>query len=260
MFGKAVWDARRSLAGWTVAIAVVGVVYAAFWPTISTPEVQEAVAAYPRALLEAFNVDELTSPEGYLGSSVYGMLLPLLVAVAMTAWGTRIVGTDEEAGTLDLVLAHPVSRRQLALQRIAAVLVGAVVVAVGLWLAMLALSGAVDLSGISAAELAAMDLHLALFGGFCAALAFAVGAATGRRTVTLSVSAGVVVLAYLANSVLPQVDALSWTRDLSPFHWYLGGDPLAHGVQPGGALALLAATAVLVGVGAAVFTRRDIGT
>ena len=97
-----------------------------------------------------------------------------------------------------------------------------------------------------------------MFGGVFGALAFAVGAATGSRGLARGASAAVAVLAYLANSVFPQVAALAWTRSSSPFHWYLGGEPLVHGVQWGGVAASLAATAVLAAVGTVLFVRRDL--
>ncbi|BCL13177.1 ABC transporter permease subunit [Micromonospora sagamiensis] len=259
-FTKALHDARRSLLGWALAIVAVGTMYASFWPTMQSPEMAEAMAAYPEGLLEAFNYRDLTSAAGYLGSAVYGLLIPLLVAVLAIAGGTRAVAGDEEAGTLDLVLAHPVGRVRLALHRFAALAVGVVGVTVLLGLAMVALSGAVEFAGVTTAGFAAMTLHLALFGVAFAALAFAVGAATGRRVAALGTGAGVAVLGYLANSVLPQVDGLGWAREVSPFHWYLGGDPLVEGVQPAGVLALLGTTAVLVALGTWRFTRRDLAT
>ncbi|MFY1687079.1 ABC transporter permease subunit [Plantactinospora sp. WMMB782] len=257
-FGKALVDARRPLLGWTVAIVAVAAMYAAFWPTMQAPQMQEALAAYPEGLLEAFNYSDLTSAAGYLGSAVYGLLVPLLVTVFAIATGTRTVAGDEEAGTLDLVLAHPVGRVRLALHRFAALLVGLAVIAVLLWLAMLALSGPAEFDGVGAGDLAAVNLQLALLGTTFGALAYAVGAATGRRAVALGVSAGVAVLAYLANSVLPQVEGWQWGAELSPFHWYLGGQPLVHGVQAGGALLLLGTSAVLVILGTWAFSRRDV--
>lgn len=257
-FTKALFDMRRSLLGWTIAIVAVGAMYASFWPTMQTPEMKQAMEAYPEGLLEAFNYSDLTTAAGYLGSAVYGLLVPLLVAVFAIAAGTRAVAGDEEAGTLDLVLAHPVGRTRLVLHRFAALAAGIVAVAVLLGLAMVALNGPAQFDGIDAGGFAAMTLHLALFGLVFAALAFAVGAATGRRALALGAGAGVAVLGYLANTVFPQVDGLAWAREVSPFHWYLGGDPLVNGVQPGGALLLLGATAALVAVGTWAFHRRDV--
>jgi ABC-2 type transport system permease protein len=258
VFTKTLWDARRSLLGWAVAIAAVAAMYAAFWPTVNTPEMQQALRNYPEGVLEAFNYNDLTSPAGYLGSSVYGLLIPLLVAVFAIAYGTRAVAGDEEAGTLDLLLAHPVSRTRLALQRFAALAAALVLVGAVLLLAMLAIAGPAELEGITAAELTAATTQLALFGACLGALAFAVGAATGRKALALGVSAGVAVLAYLANGVFPQVEGLAWTSDLSPWHWYLGGEPLKNGLQAGDSLLLLAVTLVLVAVGTLVFNRRDV--
>jgi ABC-2 type transport system permease protein len=258
VFTKSLWDARRSLAGWTVAISAVAAMYAAFWPTVNTPQMQQALRSYPEGVLEALNYDDLTSPAGYLGSSVFGLLVPLLVAVLAIAWGTRAVAGDEEAGTLELLLAHPVGRTRLALQRFAALAAALVLVGAVLWLVLLAIAGPAELEGVTVAEFGAATTQLALFGACLGALAFAVGAATGRRALALGVSAGVAVLAYLANGVFPQVQGLEWTRDVSPWHWYLGGEPLKNGLQAGDALLLLAVTLVLVAAGTLVFNRRDV--
>ena len=258
VFTKALWDARRSLPGWTVAIAAVGLMYAAFWPTMRSPQMAEALAAYPEDMLAAFNYTDMATAAGYLGGAVYGLLVPLLVAVFAITSGARAVAGDEDAGTLDLVLAHPVTRRRLALQRFGALLLGVVLVAAVLLAAMVALRGAFQLGDVPVGGLVAINLQLALFGAAFGAVAFAVGAATGSRVAALGTGAGLAVLAYLANSVFPQVEALGWTRTLSPFHWYLGGDPLTDGVQWTGVGLLLVTTLVLVAAGTLAFTRRDL--
>lgn len=260
VFTKWLRDARWSLLGWTIAVPAVGTMYAAFWPSIRNPEMMKALEAYPKGVLEAFNYNDLTSAAGYLGSAVYGLLVPLLIAVFAIGAGTRAVAGDEEAGTLDLVLAHPVGRARLALQRFAGIVVGLAVVTAALLLAMLGLRGPAQLDGIGVAELAAVTLQLALFGAVFAALAFAVGAATGRKALTLGISAGVAVLTFLCNGVLPQVEGLEWVRNLSPWHWYLGGEPLVNGVQVADSGLLAGLAVVLVAFGTWAFGRRDVAT
>ena len=131
-------------------------------------------------------------------------------------------------------------------------------VGVVLWLAMLAIAGPAELEGITAAELAAATTQLVLFGACLGALAFAVGAATGRKALALGISAGVAVLAYLASGFFPQVEGLEWTRQVSPWHWYLGGEPLKNGLQAVDSLLLLAVTLGLVAAGTLLFNRRDV--
>ncbi|MFV2021608.1 ABC transporter permease subunit [Micromonospora sp. LOL_023] len=257
-FTKALRDTSRSMLTWAVAITAVGTMYASFWPTMQSPEMIEAMAAYPEGMLEAFNFSDVTSPAGYLGSAVFGLLIPLLVAVFGITAGARSIAGDEEAGSLDLLLAHPVGRAKAALQRFAAVAVWLALTGALLWLALVAIRGPAEFTAVGVGDLAAMSLHLVLFGMAFAALAYGVGAATGSRATALGVGAVVAVLGYLANAVLPQVEALAWTRDISPFHWYLAGDPLVDGVQMSGVLLLVGFAAVLVSAGTWRFTQRDI--
>jgi ABC-2 type transport system permease protein len=258
VFTKALWDARRSLLGWTLAVAAVAAMYASVWPTVNTPEMLKAMSAYPKEMLEAFNYGDLTTAAGYLGGSVYGLLVPLLVLVFMIAAGTRSIAGDEEAGTLDLTLAHPVDRSRLALQRFGAIVLGLVVVVAVLLLVVLAVRVPAQLDSVSPANLAAMSLQLLLFGALFGALAFAIGGWTGSRVLALGLSAGVAVLAYLANSVFPMAESMTWTRSISPWGWYLGEDPLVNGLQVGHCLLLLGLTAVFVAAGVWRFNRRDV--
>lgn len=259
VFWKFLRDSRRSLLGWSLAVAAVTAMYAAFWPTIGdNPELSKALDSYPQAMKEAFHMEDLSDPANYLGSTVFGLLIPLLVAVFAIAYGVKAVAADEEAGTLDLVLAHPVSRISLALQRITAIAAGLAIVCGATFLALLAVRGPAGMQRIGIGGMAAVCFQLALFGFVFAALAYAVGAATGRRVLALAVSAIVAVTAYLADSFLVQIEALAWTERLSPFQWFLGGEPLKNGLQWGGSALLVAVAVVLAGLGTWRFQGRDV--
>lgn len=257
-FTKWLWDSRRSILGWTLAIVLVGAGYAAFWPSVDNPELQKAMEAYPQALMEAINYTDITTAAGYLNATVFGLLAAALLVVYGLAAGTRTIAGDEDAGTLDLILAHPVSRVRLALQRFAGFLVSVVVIAFFLWLAMLALIVPARLEGISVMHFAAMHVHLVLFGSLFGALAFAVGAATGRKNLAIAVGAAIAVLGWIANGVVSQVEGLAWVKGLSPFNWLNGGNPLSNGVQVDDVLLMAGLALVLVAVGTWFFDRRDV--
>lgn len=258
VYGKWLRDSRRWLVAWTLAIVVVGCAYAAFWPTFEDPEIAKLLDSYPKALLEAINYTNITTPEGYLTATVYGLVVAVLTAVFAIGAGARLVAGDEEAGTLDLVLAHPVSRPSLALQRMAALATAVLAVVTVFWVAMVALSGPADFSGIPVGNLAAMHLHLAAFALLFGSLSFAVGAATGRRAWALGAGAGAAVLAYAASGLLPQLAGLEWTRDWSAFTWLTGSTPLANGVDAGHLATMLGISVVLVALGTLAFRRRDV--
>lgn len=256
VFTKSLWDARRSLLAWCIGIALVGMMYASFYPQMNNGAMAEAMESFPQSMREALNMEDLTSAAGYLQSTTFGILVPLLALLFAAAAGARAIAGDEESGYLDLLLAHPVSRVRLLLERFAAIVVSSVIIGVVVWLAMRAISGPAELD-ISVANMTAMCLQLVLFTIMWGALALAIGALVGRRALVFSVTAGVGVLAYIANTVAPQAGA-DWLQKLSPFYYYLGGEPLKNGIQWFDAGILVAVSAVLVAIGALAFTRRDI--
>src|SRR5207248_8557932 len=62
---------------------------------------------------------KLMSPEGFLSLAFFSYL-PLIMGVFAVLAGSGLLAADEENGTLDLILAHPVSRTALFLGRLLA--------------------------------------------------------------------------------------------------------------------------------------------
>ncbi|MGZ4482828.1 MAG: ABC transporter permease subunit [Nocardioidaceae bacterium] len=252
-------DSRRALLGWTIAIVGVAAMYASLWHQVVNDQMRQVLRGYPKGLLEALGYQNLTVAS-YLTAQVYGLLGAVLMLILAISQGTRMVAGDEEAGTLGLVLAHPVSRWSLALQRYAALLLALAGICAALLLVMAAIAGLTGAHGVSLAGFTAMSVHMWLFGALFGAFSFATGAATGRRTAAIVAGAGLAVLAFAANGVLPQVQGLGWTQRLSPFHWLIGGSPLEHGLQGGHLLVMAALTVALVAAGLYAFDRRDLRT
>jgi ABC-2 type transport system permease protein len=213
--------------------------------------------AYPREIMDAMGITDLTSPEGYLGGTTYGILGPVLTLIFAASLGTRAIAGEEEAGRLDVLLAHPVTRWRVVVERAAALLVALVLAGVVLLLGMTAMAGVAEFSSIGFANLAASG-QLVLLGLFFGSLALAIGAVTGSRGLALGVVAIIGVLTYFGNNLGPSVDWLAWSRDVSPFHYYSGGEPLRNGFQALDSLVLVAASLVLVAIAVLGFSRRDV--
>lgn len=254
---KTLWDSRRSLAGFAAGTALVGTMYAGFYPQVSDGAMGQAVEGFSPALREALNMEDIASAAGYLGSSVFGIVVPLIAVIYGIATGTRAIAGDEEAGYLDLLLAHPVGRTRLLLHRFGALTIGALALAGMVLLAMLAVRGSAKLDTISVGQFAAQCLALALLATLFGTIAITIGAATGSRAAALAGSAVVGVLAYAGNTFASQIGA-DVARYASPFHYYIGNEPLRNGFQWAD-LGILAATiAVLVFVATTAFNRRDL--
>ena len=244
--------------GWSIGIAAVGVFYAAFYPSMANPDMAAAMEAFPEGMLDALGFADITSPAGYLAGTTYGLLGPVLMIIFASTLGARAIAGEEEAGRLDVLLAHPIDRWSVVVQRAAALLVALAVAGIALFLVMTAAAGPAQFDEIGVANLGAATVQLVLLGAFFGALALSVGAVTGRRGLALAAVAIVGIATYFANTLGPSVEAIAWSRDASPFHYYSGGQPLVNGWQLADGLILLVATVGLVALGVVGFRRRDV--
>lgn len=256
---KAIWDQRRGFVSWAVAAAGVTAIYASFYPSMQTPSMAKSMEAFSPKMLQAMGIADLSSAVGYLDGSVFALVVPLLVLVFAAGLAGRTLAADEETGTLDLLLAHPVGRTTLALQRLVAAALGVVVLGLGVWLALVAVNEPAELH-LELSAVTGMVLHLVFLGWAFVALGFAVGAITGRRGHVFAAVACVGVISYACNTVVPMLDGMEWAEKASAFYYYAGSMPLRDGVDPAHAGVLLGATVVLAAAGTLVFGRRDIAT
>ncbi|MEV8129113.1 ABC transporter permease subunit [Streptomyces sp. NPDC085944] len=242
-------DSRRGLLAWAIGAAVVGMGYASTYP-----DQKDNTESLPAGLRDSLHVDATAA--GYLQAAVFGLILPLLLMIYGIAAGLRATASDEESGQLDLLLAHPVTRTKVVLQRFASVATGALVISFVIFLALLAIRTSAELDSITAVEFLAQCVNLFLLSVTFAALAFGLGTAFGSKVITLAGSSAVGVVAYTANSLYAQIgDGIKY---LSPMYYYIGGEPLRNGFQWGDIAILVILSAIFLGIGTVRFNRRDV--
>jgi ABC-2 type transport system permease protein len=212
---------------------------------------------YPKALRSLFGINDLASGTGFLRAEIFSFVGPLLVIILAVLWGGDVIAGEEDRGTMDLLLANPVSRLRVVLEKWAALLVGVAVAAAGL-AAGLEVGIAAASIDVGWQKVAAATVATALIGMLFGTVALTVGAATGRRGLARGLTAGLVVVAYLVSSLSDLVTWLRPIRPASPWYHALGTDPLGAGFQPWHLAVLVVATAVIAWVGVLAFGRRDL--
>jgi ABC-2 type transport system permease protein len=236
--------------GLIAIMAAVGALFPAVGHTIGSLNVPESVAN----LLGGADYGTVT---GWFRSEIGSIYGPLVAgALAISAASATIAGEEEDHITA-LVLSHPVTRARLIVSKAAAMACVVVIVALSTWLGLIVGVAAAG-GGISIGHMAALGIQLAFFGFVCGALAVAIAAASGRRSVATGAAASVAVLSWLINSFAPLVNGLGWLKYLSPYYYYAGHDPLTQGVWIGGLAVLGIASLVLVWLGTVAFARRDL--
>jgi ABC-2 type transport system permease protein len=250
-------DDRRAIIGWAVGIGAFTAIYASFYSAFQgAAELKQN--ALPQGMLDFLGVADMLSAAGYLQATVFSLIGPLLLVMAAVTLSARTIARPEEEGGMELLLANPMSRKAFATQRLAATAGALTGIAIVPWLLLLIIVPAVGmdvpLANVSAASAGLVGLVWCFTG-----IAFLIGAATGSRGNVLAVAGVIAVAAYVVRALAGMVEGLGWLKWLSPFHYFIGTDPLRTGWHPAhlGVLVLVAAITAVAGV--LLFDRRDIG-
>jgi ABC-2 type transport system permease protein len=260
--GAAVWSRRRGLAWWVGGSFVYLLFLGSAFPTLAgnAADFEKMLDSYPEALRAMFNIVEgvsLSTGPGFLHMELFSLVLPLLLIVFAVGFGARAIAGEEEGGTLDLMLAGPLSRRRWLAEQFAAMTALTCLIGLVSYLAMLLAGAAFDM-GLSPAKLAAAMFGVVLIALVFGALALVVGAVTGKRGVAIAVASAAALAAYLVFSLAEIVPWLGTVQKASPWYYYAASAPLLKGIEWAHAGVLAAAVVALPVLGAVVFDRRDL--
>ena len=263
VLGRYVRDHRRSTAWW--ALGMVGLVAftVAFYPSVKGNETfDKMIEDLPDAVRALVGVQEgvpLTSPPGYLHGRLFSVMVPVLLLTFGVGLGARAIGGSEADGTLELLLANPVTRRRVVAERYAALVLLLAAVTAALTVSLLVLAPSVGLlDGVEITRLVG-----AAGSAFCVALlhttlAFAVGCAVGRPGPGVAITTTGASAGYMVQSLAAASGGLGWLEAISPWHWYLDRNVLADGVAVTAVVGPLVGGALLFAVAAWRFDRRDL--
>ena len=260
LFTKTLWDQRLALVGWAAGIAVMVVITTSFWPTVREQgeELQQLIDRMPAAMRALFDVQDFTSPAGYLKARLFSLMLPLLLIAYAIGRGADLIAGEEERGALDVLVTHPLSRRRILLEKAGALAVGVVSLAAAAMLVLTIGVVAWDVP-VSLARVVGATAWVALLALAVGALALAIGAWRGRKAIAIAGASGVAVASYLLQSLANVEEWLQNLWPISPFGLYGRSDPLRGAWDPLATLILVALPIGLIAFAAWAFERRDIG-
>lgn len=227
VFTKALWERRRSLAGWGTALATLILLESALWPSMrSMPSLDSYLAEFPEPLKEAFGIDQMSTGTGFLNAELFSLMLPLLFIAFAISHGARLIAGEEENGSLDLLLVTPLTTSRLLLESVLALLASLGMLALVVLGSTMLGSAAFGLE-VAPGAAAAGALSVLLLGVEFGVVALAAGALTGRRSLATAIPAALALLAYVLFLGGALVEELAGWRQLSPFDQALHAGPLA---------------------------------
>lgn len=258
IFRRELVESLRGLLGWSAGVAATIGLYVPLYPSVGGADMTSAyLQMFSPQLASLFGLDLLASGAGYVQATYFGLMGYLLLAIAAIGWGSRSIAGAEESGSLELTLAHAITRAQVVLEASVALLIRLALVSAASFLAILALNGPVGL-GLDPVNLLAVTIALFLLAALIGFAALCGGALTGQPAVATGFGAFVAVAAYIMHA-LDQLAGISWLAAASPLRWAFGNDPLSTGFDLQGTLLLLAGMLVLLALSLWRFSQRDVG-
>jgi ABC-2 type transport system permease protein len=249
---------RGQILGWGVALFLLGLMAVARYDLMreNQESIQQILKGSAGRLIAMFgDVNRIMSPSGFLSLAFFSYL-PLILGVFAILSGSGLLASDEESGTLDLVLAHPISRTGLFLGRVLAFAVTTLAVLALSWLGFVV---AMNWSTLSIGWWDMAQPYLSLlallffFGGLALLLSMIL---PSRRQAAMT--AGMVLLVSFFLTTLARLDrSLDGLAQLSPIRYYQGGDAV-DGLNMAWFAGLLGAAAVFTALAWWRFERRDI--
>lgn len=260
VFAKNLYDMRGGLIWWSVGLVLTNLMIVLIFPSIeeSSAALTEYMDNLPPAMVALFgDIQEFATMEGYLGLELFGFFLPALTLGFGIAYGGGVIGSEEDRGTLDLLLSYPISRRSVLTQKFGAIAVFALLVLVtstlGLLLGVALVDATVDIGNLAAAVLNVGLLTL-VFGTLALALT-GVGLSRGAAS---GISAGLAAITFLMNGLAPLADLPDALRHITPWYYYDASEVLLTGFVPANTAVLVVAIVTLLVIGLLGFQRRDI--
>lgn len=246
---------------WSVGVVLTVVVTAAFYPALSGQTMQglDTDGAAMSSLLGLGAGIDPASPLGYLWIALYANVYPWMLMALGVVLGVAAIAGDEETGALEYLLSKPVNRTSVVIARylgaitilgiVAALSALSLILTLGLFdldqaSATTALDGSVVTSpGATVGDVLNGTIASFAVGLGLAGIAFLLGAATGRKGLSLGVSTGIGLGGYVIYTLSNMTDSLGWLTWLSPWRWYTADAMLINGLTWN--VALPFATAVI---------------
>jgi ABC-2 type transport system permease protein len=127
---------RGQILGWGIALALLAVLLVSMYDSFAgeMDQFAELLELYP-AEITAFigDISTMVTPEGWVSIEFFSYM-PLILGIFGVLMGSGLLISHEESGTLDLIMAHPVSRTALFMGRLLAFIVSTVAILVITWL------------------------------------------------------------------------------------------------------------------------------
>ncbi|SEH16175.1 ABC-2 type transport system permease protein [Natronorubrum sediminis] len=211
MLELARYDGRHRLKGsiyLSIAMSLLAVVVIWIYPSFSDSfeDVdEEFLQAYPDQIIQLFDIQTMTSLEGFLAFELYIFGWVILLGLYLAYLGAGSIADDVERGRMDILLSMPVSRTRVVTEKFLSLSVPIVAVNVITPVVVYAAALAVGES-LSAADLAALHALSIPYLFACAGIGVIASVAVDRTSIAQRIALGATFGLFMLESLLVDTD------------------------------------------------------
>lgn len=256
---KTLRDKRWFMLGWFIGFAFLAMLLVVFYPSMRQEgAMDQLMTTMPEALKGMMgNLADLTRFDTYLASQLFDIRASLLAGVMAIVLALGLSANEEEKGQMRTLLALPIGRTSLLLQKWLAMAVILFVTLSGIAITVLALQATVD-ANIGIDVLMRLFFMTWLVMLAIATVTFAMAMATGKRAFAMLV--GIVVMAgsFIVSTFGMSVDWLANGEWLSLFHYFPAAEVARSGIELKNVAVLSGIILVMLIAAYLLFRKRDV--
>jgi len=245
---------------WSICMFLLALMFTGLYESFSG-EIDRMAETAPAALEAVWggNLAYASTPEGWLGLELYGLMLPIVLSIVGVAAGASAIGNEEDSGTLELLLASPISRVVLISQKYGAAGAQIFIVAFSVWIGVMVGTWIFPFD-VSLRDVLSASVMAWLLGFLSCSVTLLAQSVRGHKSVAISAGATFVAVSYVADILPKLIDSLSALKWVSVFFYYNGPDVLLNGIKPTYMAVIVVACVLIFALAAWMFNKRDTGT
>jgi len=251
-------SARGALIGWGIGLTALALMMGSIFDMmVSSGDLLTAYTEGLPELAELFNFDSMNTPIGWLDVE-YFSFVPLIIGLFAAGAGASLLASDEEGGTLDLILAHPVSRTTLFWGRFLTTTLVTIILLLISWASLLLTMTWSENFTIPALDLLLPFISLFAILMFFMTLALFFSMLLPARRMASMLTAMLVVASFFITLLSGVVDQLEQAADFSPLTYLETTTAIEDGLNLTWFGVFIAIDLVLALISWQMFQRRDV--
>ena len=259
LYLKIIKDYWKSTIWFTIGMALIGIYAISVYPSIenSADQFNKVIEGFPDAIKIVLGDASMSSIEGFMNLEIFQLFAPIVISVYAVTKGASSIAGEEESHTLDQLLSLPISRISLMLQKAFALYTGVFIVCFGLWTGII-IGGIITNYPLAQLNIIEASFSLFLYGISISSLAIFFSSISGNRGLSAGLTAAIILVSYIINSLSLIVSSLESLKFSSIFYYYNDNIVIVNGLKFNHISILFLISIVFLLIGILKFNSRDL--